>query len=91
VLWLLAWVPQRTKRSTRGGHVLTPNMTHGGIMSPYVVMRMPISMWLCNLETGTPMKWGVLDVPKNNWVAGPYTSQERAEEARLGIEEWEHA
>jgi hypothetical protein len=37
------------------------------------------------------MKWGVLDVPKNNWVAGPYTSQERAEEAQLGIEEWEHA
>ncbi len=60
-------------------------------MYPYVTLRMPMSMWLCHLDTNTPMKWGVLDVPKNVWVAGPYMTQGEAEKTCLAIEESEHA
>jgi len=40
-----------------------------------VVRLMPMSMWEawdeheCNVS-----KWGILDVPKNQWIAGPYLS-----------------
>lgn len=60
-------------------------------MSPYVVMRMPMSMWLPNLDTNTPMVWGVLDVPKNTWVAGPYDTASEADAMRQTVEDWEHA
>lgn len=61
------------------------------LTSEYVVLRMPLYMWLPNLDTGTPMKWGVKHVPKNQWVAGPYDTQAYAERVCKCIEESEHA
>lgn len=60
-------------------------------MSPYVVMRMPMSMWLPNLDTNTPMVWGVLNVPENKWEAGPYDTAAEAEAMMHVVEGWEHA
>lgn len=57
----------------------------------YVVLRMPLYMWLPNLDTNMPMVWGVKHVPKNQWVAGPFYTQEYAQLVCKRIEESEHA
>ena len=57
--------------------------------SPYAVMHMPMHMWCANLDTGAPMVWGVKNVPKNRWDAGPYATQAEALEAMQAIEDFE--
>ena len=44
-----------------------------------VVRIMPMSMWQAWDEHEHKVgKWGILNVPKNKWIAGPYVTQSDA-------------